>query len=64
MTNNEIAQKIDKLAQELFDLGRTCTSQHFNEGGKLRSALCIAGEFMKNTSFTLDTIHDEIITEE
>ena len=61
MTREEIIKKLNNLSQELFDFGRTCTDQHFNEVGKLRSAFLIAGEFLKNTSFTLDTIYDEIL---
>lgn len=61
MTREEIAQKIDSLSGEMFTLGRACTSQHFKEDeDKTRSILLIAAELLKNTSFALDSIYNEI----
>lgn len=74
MTIEEITQKIDDLSQriyglskEVYDLGRTCTDEYFGQRGThLRSVLHLAGEFMKNMSFSMDDyveVLEEITTE-
>ena len=60
MTREEITKKIEQLSNEMFDLGSACTSQHFNEEAHIRTALHIAGELLKNTSYTLDDIAGEL----
>ena len=60
MTREEITKRIEALSEEMFLLGKDCTSQHFNEGGNVRAALRIAGELLKNTSYTLDDIAGEL----
>ena len=59
MTREEITQRIEALSEEMFLLGKDCTFQHFNEDGNIRAALRIAGELLKNTSYTLDDIAGE-----
>lgn len=60
MTREEITKRIEALSEEMFLLGKDCTSQHFNEEGNVRAALRIAGELLKNTSYTLDDIAGEL----
>jgi hypothetical protein len=63
MTIEELSQKIDDLSQKVYELGRSCTDEHFQQDGKHRAILCLAGEFLKNTSFTMDSIFEELTTE-
>ena len=67
MTIEEITRKIDDLSQEVYHLGRTCTEEHFDQRDtQLRSVLRLAGEFLKNMSFSMDEfveVLEEITTE-
>lgn len=63
MTIEELTLKIDELSQEVYALGRICTEEHFNKDGKRRAVLRLVGEFLKNTSFTMDEFSDELNTE-
>lgn len=67
MTIEELTQKIDDLSQEVYHLGRTCTDEYFRQHGtQLRSVLRLAGESLKNMSFSMDEfveVLEEIITE-
>lgn len=60
MTREEITKRIEALSGEMFLLGQACTSKHFDEEGNIRAALRIAGELLKNTSYTLDDIAGEL----
>lgn len=50
MTREEIRQELDNLSHEIYRLGKVCTDKMGD------TTLLIAGEFLKNTTFTLDTI--------
>ena len=67
MTIEELTQKIDDLSQEVYHLGRTCTYEYFGQHGtQLRSVLRLAGESLKNMSFSMDEfveVLEEITTE-
>lgn len=68
MTIEEITRKIDDLSQEVYHLGRTCTDEQFDQDacGRIRTVLRLAGEFMKNMSFSMDEfveVLEEITTE-
>lgn len=67
MTIEEITRKIDDLSQEVYHLGRTCTDEYFGQHGtQLRSVLRLAGESLKNMSFSMDEfveVLEEITTE-
>ena len=54
MTREEITKKLDDLSRELFSLGRDC-NEHFAE-----PVLWITGEFLRNTSYTMDTLHSRL----
>lgn len=54
MTREEITKKLDDLSQEVYALGRAC-NDYFTD-----STLWITGEFLKNTSFTMDTLHSRL----
>lgn len=60
MTREEITKKFGELSNEIHALGRCCTEQHFEEeDNHIREMLYVAGEFLKNTSFTMDTFADQ-----
>ena len=49
MTCEEIRQEMDNLSHELYVLGTHCTDKMGDP------ILMLAGEFIKNTTFTLDS---------
>lgn len=68
MTIEELTRKIDDLSQEVYHLGRICTDEHFDYDacGRIRAVLRLAGELLKNTSFSMDEfveVLEEITTE-
>lgn len=61
MSREEIAKKLNDLSSEMYALGRICTEQHFEENETfIREMFYVAGEFLKNTSFTMDSFADQI----
>jgi len=54
MTREEIARNLDSLSHQLYLLGRNCT-EHLDD-----PHLVILGEFLKNTTYTMDSIHEQI----
>lgn len=54
MTREEITKKLYDLSQEVYALGRAC-NDYFTE-----PTLWITGEFLKNTSFTMDTFFEQL----
>ena len=56
MTIEEITREIDDLSQTVYHLGRRCTDEQFDQDacGRVRITLRLIGEFLKNTSFSMD----------
>ncbi len=61
MTREEITKKLDDLSQEVYALGRECTIARYEDNNVLASSLFyILGEFLKHTSFTMDSFQGQI----
>lgn len=50
MAREEIRQELDCLSHEIYRVGKICTDKMGD------ATLAVAGEFLKNTSFTIDSI--------
>lgn len=55
MTREEITQEIEDLSQKLFQLGKQCDAKAFEDPAR-RAVYLICGEFLMNSSFTMDTV--------
>ena len=63
MTRKEITQKLEELSQEIYSLGRTCTDAYYKDTNVAASVLLYTlGEFLKHTSFTMDSFQGQLET--
>lgn len=61
MTREEITRKIEAISQEVYNLGRECTEAYREDNNVTAASLFYAlGEFLKHTSFTIDSFQGQI----
>lgn len=63
MTRKEITQKLARLSAEAYSLGCACTDAYYKDTNVAASVLLYTlGEFLKNTTFTMDSFQGQLET--
>ena len=61
MLREELTKKIETLSQEVYTLGRECSEAYRQDNNVTAASLFYAlGEFLKHTSFTMDSFQGQI----